>query len=198
MICGECKQKFVVLNQRMCFHGVQLHMLYEYNHFMETLLFQYKEGKDIALRHVFLYEVIDELEKKFQKYTLVLPPSSKQKEEERGFHAVAKMLEGCRLQKVEAFVKVDNYKQSTQSFLQRKLVKEHIQYVGIQQSTKKRLLVVDDVCTSGETLKAMIQLLQKEYEHVEAFVLAVHPKFLQEVQSCLKKGVFSLEVNEKV
>lgn len=173
-------------------------MIYVYNSFMESLLFQYKEGRDVALQQIFFHEIVKELEAKFRNYTIVLPPSSIQKNKERGFHCLKSMLEDCHLQKISPFQKVGDYKQSSQPFLQRKNIENHIKFIGISEKCKKRLLIVDDVCTSGHTLRVMIQLLRLHYEHVEALVLTIHPRLLTELKSHrLKKGVFSLETNEK-
>ena len=198
IICGDCRKNFIVVNRCTMFCEVKLHILYIYNSFMESLLFQYKEGKDVALQQIFFHEVVKELETKFRNYTIVLPPSSIQKNKERGFHCLKSMLEKCHLQKISPFQKVGDYKQSSQPFSKRKNIENHIRFIGIHEKCKKRLLIVDDVCTSGHTLRVMIQLLKLHYEYVEALVLTIHPKLLIEMNKRkFKKGIFSLEDNEK-
>lgn len=44
-----------MLNRTYRVDGHNVHVLYEYNEFMEQLLFQYKEDQDIALAGLFLH-----------------------------------------------------------------------------------------------------------------------------------------------
>lgn len=198
IICGNCKKNFIVVNKNTLFYGVKLHILYVYNTFMESLLFQYKEGNDIALQEIFFHDVVKELETKFRDYTIVFPPSSLEKNRERGFHCLESMLQNCCLHKISPFKKIGEYKQSSQPFNKRGNVEKHIRFIGINEKCKKRLLIVDDVCTSGHTLRVMIQLLKSHYEYVEALVLTIHPKLLIEMKHHgLNKGIFSLEDNKR-
>ena len=65
------------------------------------MIFQFKEGRDIALRPVFFHEVMQELNDKFRQYAIVLMPSSKEKMLERGFLPVREMLKACKLEIIE-------------------------------------------------------------------------------------------------
>ncbi len=52
-LCGGCKEQLKFLNVKTKLEDMPLHILYEYNDFLESMLFQYKEGRDIALANVF-------------------------------------------------------------------------------------------------------------------------------------------------
>lgn len=84
-LCGACRKQLEPLCKSTKLDSLQLSMLYRYNDFLENMIFQFKEGRDIALRPVFFHEVMQELNDKFRQYAIVLMPSSKEKMLERGF-----------------------------------------------------------------------------------------------------------------
>lgn len=194
LLCGECKAQLHVLNKRVKYKEKRLHMIYEYNDFLENMIFQYKEGHDVALRDVFFHDVMKELNDKFRHYTVVLMPSSEGKRIERGFLPVKEMLSACKLPMIEPFYKTENYKQSLQSFENRAQIEQIIKMKPGCSIGKRKLLLVDDVCTSGSTLAVAYKLLAKHTHKIEALVLCAHPLF---VESCdrkdlKKRGLFSI------
>lgn len=194
LLCGHCHSQLDVLNRTTYLDGMPLHMVYRYNDFMENMIFQYKEGHDTALRDVFFYDIRKELHKKFRRYTIVLMPSSEEKTKERGFLPVREMLRECRLHMIEPFYKSKDIKQSLQTYENRVNISQVIRRRPELQLPNQKLLLVDDVCTSGNTLKCAYHLLQEHTYKIEALALCVHPRFLE---SCVKrdlkrKGIFTI------
>ena len=111
-------------------------------------------------------------------------PSSNDKIVERGFLPLKEMLTGINLQMVEPFVKTKAYKQSLQTFENRKNIKDTMILKTGMTLPSTPLLLIDDVCTSGSTLLWAYELLQKHTYKIEALVLSVHPLF---VESCDEK-----------
>lgn len=156
-----------------------MHVLYVYNDFLENLLFQYKEGKDVALREIFFYEYRRWIEHTYRGYTLVLMPSSKEKTQERGFHALHEMVKQLNLPCLQPFYKTANRKQSTLSFAQRQTISS-IMKLDPTIKLPKKILLVDDVCTTGATLQCAYRLLPLHTMEVRALVLCATPRFLQQ------------------
>lgn len=180
-ICGLCKKQLLLLNKHILWNGIPLHILYEYNEFLENLIYQFKENRDIALREVFFYDHIKKLNDKFRHYQIVIMPSAYEKIQERGFHHMIEMLKRCRLPITDPFEKIQNHKQSLQSVKERQNIGS---YIRIKQNAKllnKPILLIDDVITTGATLNYAYQQLFKHTTKIEALVLCANPLF---VESC--------------
>lgn len=186
LICNTCKSQICYINLHTNVLHFPLHILYEYNPFLETLIFQFKEGKDTALAPLFFYEHIKKISAKYRHYTIVLLPSSEESTLQRGFKATKTMLKECKLKIIEPFYKNRNYKQSKQHFKQRKSIENIIERNRNVSLPSTPLLLVDDVLTSGATLQWAYHLLSDHTLRIEALVLCAHPLF---VETCDKKGL---------
>lgn len=181
-LCGACRKQLHRIMQTACVQGLEILMLYEYNEFFQSMIFQYKEARDIALKHVFFFDDIKRIQRRYKNYAIVLLPSSKEKMMERGFLPVKEMLKGCKLEMVEPFYKASNHKQSLQSMEKRKAITSVIKRNDDVALPKKPLLIIDDVCTSGSSLLHAYQLLQPHVYAIRAIVLSAHPYFLEQCQ----------------
>ena len=185
-LCGTCRSKMQTYEGRLMFQGYPMRALYLYDEFMESLLFQYKEGRDIALAPCFLFPYRKEIEKTYKEYTILYMPSSKQKNEERGFFALAESFKAINLEKADCFYKKRDFKQSSQK-MDRAKIQEVID-IHPDKVPRKPLLLVDDVCTSGNTLLAALGLLEGHPYPIEILVMAVHPLFLKDHEVDLKRN----------
>lgn len=179
MICGSCRSKFEVCNQSFLFHGLNVHGFYMYNDFVENLIYQYKEGRDIALAKVFLAAVHKEFIDKCRHHVLVPMPSSEHKVKERGFSHLHEMLQGMDIEICDCLIKCEDYKQSLHRGKARKQIKEVLKLKSGVEIPTCELILFDDVCTSGSTLLAAYDLLHQFNEHISAEVLCVHPHFVE-------------------
>lgn len=186
LLCGACKARLQRLDLDTCIDQLPLHVLYTYNEDLESMIFQYKEGRDIALAPVFFYEDRKKMFDRYRHYTIVLLPSSEEKLKERGFQPVKQMLEDLPFKTIEPFYKSSNHKQSLQSYENRKNIDQVIHRNHAICLPDTPLLLVDDVCTSGSSLKRAYDLIKEHRYKIEAFVLCAHPLF---VESCDKKGL---------
>lgn len=186
ILCHACEIQLKRLNYKIQWKGKPLHILYEYNDFLENMIFQYKEGLDTALQDVFFYHDIKKINVRFRQYTIVLMPSSNEKNHTRGFTPVKAMLSRCKLSVIEPFYKEVDYKQSLQSFANRTNIRNVMHMKPDFMLPDTKLLLVDDVCTSGSTISWAYHLLSKHTYRIETLVLSAHPLF---VESCDKKGL---------
>lgn len=181
LLCGDCLKEWQEVHASYHLNNFNVYVLYLYNDFLENLIFQYKEGQDVILAPVFFHECRRWIEQHYRGYTLLLMPSSKEKTEERGFHALSAMLQSVNLPKLRPFYKSENRKQSTLSFAERQKIGE-ILHLDETMELPEKLLLIDDVCTTGSTLNCAYQLLAQHTMRVQALVLCATPRFLEEHQ----------------
>lgn len=186
LLCTRCACQLERLDLHVTWEGIPLHILYAYNDVLENMIFQYKEGHDVALQDVFFYQDIKKFNNKYRHHAFVVMPSSDEKRRERGFVPVAAMLSRLHAPILEPFYKSENHKQSLQSFKDREKIHQVMHRSPTIALPKKKLVLIDDVCTSGATLACAYHLLQQHTYTIEAIVLSAHPLF---VESCDKKGL---------
>lgn len=185
-ICMDCFKKFNVLNEIGRFDGCEIHFLYEYNEFFRSLLFQYKGRYDLALAPAFLSFFLMELRHRYAHCIVACCPSSKVHNEQRGFAPMEEIAKTLNLPLFTGLIKIGDYKQADQPFKKRKLVYEHIAIVGGEELHQKEILLIDDVMTSGHTLKACLLHLRKmQPKKIRILILArrIHTKTLSSENS---------------
>lgn len=178
-ICGECRSQFIENHQIYETERLVVHAFYIYNEFLEKLLFQYKEGKDVALAEVFFYAKQEKLIDMLRHKSVIVMPSSEAKCTERGFHHLEKMLQNVPAHICHLFEKSDNYKQSEQDLADRHKIFDVLKLKEDAQIPNQEFILFDDVVTSGNTLKAAAQLLGKSDKKIHALALCVHPLFVE-------------------
>lgn len=155
------------------------------------MILQYKDCFDEALAPIFLYPYRQALRLRYRSCVLLCAPSSKQMLEKRGFLPVRQLFEPLRLPIEEVFIKKDERQQRYQHREERANVKNSLALERMP-SLDRRIVLIDDVATTGSTLTAMQALLDVP---LEALVLAVHPllipkrndRFRQRRKAILKK-----------
>lgn len=191
LLCGNCRRQLVPLFKTYRVKDMDVFAFYLYNRFLEGILFQYKEGRDSALKDVFFYEIKTIIEQKYKGYTLVLMPSSPQKTNERGFYAMEEMTRQIHLPKCMPFMKTANMKQSTMRYAQRNLIEEKMVLDPTVPLPQGKLLLIDDVMTSGSTMHRAYTLLKQH--KIKICVLGFHELLLEQeahgVESCDEKNL---------
>lgn len=130
-----------------------------------------KELYDESLVKVFHNDLRIRLAWKYRKSYKVCVPSSYLKTQERGFHAVQGMYKPWDVQ--DDFAKED-VKQSLKSAFDRRMIADSIRLKHPSAAKHPHILLVDDVCTTGSSLKACHDLLKTEANKVSIMVLALH------------------------
>lgn len=166
-------KKFEIIDKTISFYRHPLRILYFYNDFFKTLLYQYKGLYDYALKDVFFDLFVKELNYKYKDYIIIVAPSSYEDNQKRGFAPVESICEQLHHHIFTGLYKKESYKQSELNFIERSYVKDKIGIENGEILKGKKVLIVDDVLTSGNTLHACLDLvLKNKPQHVELLVLA--------------------------
>lgn len=174
VLCPHCRRQFLYSKKKFYLDKVRVNYFYVYNDFFSSLLVQYKECMDEALHDVFIYTKRLWIWIRFHHYTIVPLPSSEEKLKERGFHHVEKMFEGVRIPQCDCLEKIGNQKQAFLSKMERQKMSFQI---GCKEDIviPKRILLVDDVLTTGNTMKGAIHALSHKKCKIKILVVAIHP-----------------------
>lgn len=153
--------------------SVKINILYEYNDFFRSTLYQYKGCGDIELAPIFLDYHRAFLQIKYCGYLLIPAPSHALHDEERGFSHIKRIVDCLKLPTISAIEKVINRKQSDLKREERMKVGEILRWKDNYSIRNKKILIVDDVMTTGSTIKACVNLVkQQKPKRIEVLVLA--------------------------
>lgn len=165
-ICYSCMAKFSYFQQTSTLQGYPLYIIYQYNEFFRSMLYQYKGQYDMALFPIFLFAMQKELSQRYNDYIVVIIPSSKQDNEKRGFCPNQKIVETFSTEIFLGLYKARDYKQTKQQ--DRSNIFQVLKINGGDRLTGRKIVIFDDVITSGNTLLAALSLIE-----------ACHPKTIE-------------------
>lgn len=160
-ICPKCFFQFRPIFRTFTFYGVSALAIYSYDEWIEQLLYRFKEQKDIELKNVFLEFYHLQLHLRYRGYHLVPMPSSKEKEEKREFSTLKEIFQILDLPFLDLFEKKQDFKQEKAHREERfKNRQEIILKKDIPSLHQKKLLLIDDVMTTGATILRAIELIK--------------------------------------
>jgi len=159
-LCPNCLNAFQVDFFARKVEGVKVLSLYLYEENFKGALYRYKGQGDIELSNVFLANYLWYLKIKYYGYILVPAPSKEESDEKRGFNHVIEVFKMVNVAFIECIKKKDDFKQSELHFDERQNVIDKLEVVKGERVRGKKILLVDDLFTTGATVKAMIKLLK--------------------------------------
>ncbi len=173
VLCSFCRDSWKRIERHTSIEGIPVYAVYEYNNAFASCLLQYKECMDEALKPVFLYPDRNRLKRMYRGRTLLLMPSSSDKEAERGFSHLRGIFESLGLLMEEPFVKTDSISQKKKNAAERGEMQYQIA-LKPDVTIPKRVVLADDVITTGSTIRGALYCLPKGTD-VRIFTCALTP-----------------------
>lgn len=158
-MCNKCYKELKVIYKIEKIEGYKVLSIFEYNEAVKTLLYNLKALGDIELAKIIIERHIFYLKIKYRNYILLPAPSTIESEAQRGFNHV------CELFKpigpiAHLLKKKENFKQSDLSFVNRQEVGKKISLDNGESLRNKKVLIVDDLKTTGATIRAIIKKIE--------------------------------------
>lgn len=152
--------------------------MYYYDTTLRGLIYQLKGCFDIELAKSFLSTYAFELKMMYFNRYIVYAPSYEEDNKIRGFNHVEEIFKVLKLKPLDILKKTEHHKQSDQSLKQRDEIKKYLKvdYNGDLQG--KHILLVDDIYTTGSTIRACLNLLKE-----------LHPKSIKILVLCKTKDL---------
>jgi len=172
-ICSKCLTSLNPIFKSFKIDGYNALALYRYDEQMKSKIYQMKGCGDIELAQIFVKPYAAELNIRYFGYTMIFLPSFEEDYKTRGFKHVEEMFSCLKLKKCDCLLKTEHHKQSDQSFKKRKEIADFIKINGAPNLKNKKILLVDDICTTGSTLRAAINLIKRfNPKRIEILVVA--------------------------
>lgn len=176
VLCQKCYQEFHPIFKRFKVLGVPALALYPYNEAIRNTLFLFKGCYDYEMRKVFLDYQKTWLHFVYLGYVIVPAPSFAGHDEKRGFNHVVEMFSSLGLPIVRAIEKTEDIKQSSLNAKERAKVGRHLRWIDGISVKGKKVLLVDDVYTTGSTMRALVRLVKAHNpKRIKVLVMSLAP-----------------------
>lgn len=172
-LCSSCLKLFQPSFKKNKIDGITCLSLFNYDEQIKKLLYITKGCGDIEMAEVFLNPYYSFLKYSYFNYIMVPAPSNKKDDENRGFNHVEEIFKCLGLKMSKCIYKKVDFKQADLGIKDRQQAYKKIGYKQDIDLKGKNVLIVDDVITSGSTIKAMIKLIKQQHpKKIEVLVIA--------------------------
>ena len=172
-VCSSCLRK---LEPKFRYFKVQKYKglsLFDYDESLQGFIYQLKGCHDIELSEIFFERYKRELKILYFGYICIPAPSSAEDDNTRGFNHVVEIFNKLRLEIYPCVSKTEKYKQSDHNAEERANISKFLKIEENAHIKNKKILIVDDVYTTGSTVKSMIKLIEPfKPKKIKVFVLS--------------------------
>ncbi len=180
VLCGSCRSELFDYRYIFKLDKITIEGLYLYTGKIRELLIQYKEYNDEALFPLFLYPYVKHLRKKYRDYSLVVMCSSKESILKRGFNHMEKMVDILRMEVIDVLYKSQDISQKHLSFKDREQIGKYLHLKNEQLLRGKKILLIDDVITSGSSIKAAYRLIRPHCLDLKVLCICYSANFISD------------------
>lgn len=168
-LCLDCRKALMPKRRKTRIDAYPVTYFYQYDLLFKDLLLQYKECYDEALKDVFLYRIALYIKLRYFDYQILYVPSSKRKLETRGFNHLKEIFEPLGFKEVEGLEKREEISQEGKDLSDRKKMLGNFYYTGKEVN---KVLIVDDVLTTGSTIRGVIRAMEGKCKVIRVIILA--------------------------
>lgn len=176
-LCHSCFQKLKAIDRKFVIEGIEGIVLYDYNEFLKEILYKLKGCGDIEIASVFLSHRLFPYKLFYLNYVIVPVPSNIEDDNIRGFNHVQEIFKFMRLPIITPIIKNTRFKQSDLKRKEREAICNKLSLTNSGLIHDKSILLVDDVYTTGSTLKACVNLLKSASPKRIKILVVSHPCF---------------------
>ena len=160
-ICPLCLKEIRAHFIRFDVLGYKALSIYKYDSKIQNLLYQLKGCFDIEIADVFFSRYFREISIRYKNYLVVPIPSYEKDDKKREFNHVEEIFKLLKLPMRKLIVKTKGVKQANSSLEKRKNIGKYMLLNEVTDLSKTKILLVDDVFTTGSTMKAAVRLIEK-------------------------------------
>ena len=172
-VCPDCQELLEPRFINFKIGNYKALAIYEYNEFVKKLIYLYKGCFDYEMREVFLNLYFKELKVLYKKYIAIPIPSFKEDDNKRGFNHVVEAFSFLGLKALPILIKTAHHKQAEKNAEERKEISKYLALSETPNLKNKRVLLVDDIYTTGATIRSAIKLIEKLHpKEIRILVLA--------------------------
>ena len=179
VLCSKCRYMMKYQPKMIDVDGFKIRGLYRYEGLARKMIIQYKEYLDEALASSFLYPFTNQLKEKYSGRYLISIPSSDSSYKKRGFDHVKESFSLLDFPFLDVLTNDSEKQQKQLSLYQRQEISKHIH---LKQShinmLDKKILIVDDILTTGSSMKAAYELLKDKCQSIEGLVISYNESYL--------------------
>lgn len=172
-ICQKCQDEFDPKFKSFKVDGYKALAIYEYTPFIKKQIYLYKGCFDYELNDTFLNLFIKEIKLRFHGYSVIPIPSYIEDDKKRGFNHVIEAFKKLDLEVLPIIEKTAHQKQADKSAKKRKEIGKYLAFKKPISLENKKVLIVDDIYTTGATMRATINMVEKlNPKDIKVLVLA--------------------------
>lgn len=160
-ICHPC---FIKMNRKPYkrkIDNISATSYFPYEDEITSLIYTFKGCNDIALAPCFLSYDCFYLKMRYKGYYVVPIPSFIDRDLQRGFNHVEEIFRCLNLPYLKILKKTEDFKQSSLKKKDRELAVLNIIRTSDELLTEKKILIVDDILTTGSTIRRAIKLIKE-------------------------------------
>lgn len=169
-LCLDCRKKMRPKEINFNLEGLKIKSLYPYESEYKSILIGYKEGLDEALYPLFLRPYLTYLRLIYHGFSITTIPSSRSKLAFRAFDHMKLIVSELRLPYIETMRSLKDINQSQKNYEERKKMRHNFELIN--RDLPKKLLIIDDVITSGSSLLGAYDILKPHTQKIEALALS--------------------------